>query len=580
MSTRRNQGSTSAGSAQALDAFAQIMGSSHVLTSKRATAPYATGDRFGSGDVLAVLRPGSLVDMWRALQVCVDHDLIVITQAANTGLTGGSGPGDQDYDRDIVIISTLRIDQIHLINDAREAICLAGATLFELEETLAEHGREPHSVIGSSSIGASVVGGIANNSGGSQIRKGPAFTEHALFARVDEDGTIHLVNHLGIDLGTDPTHILDKVQRGDWDPADVTPPPDDSTGTDYADHVREIVDTPARYNANPKFLFEASGCAGKLMVFAVRTRTFPLEKDKATFYIGTDRPSDLEALRRAFLASDGPLPISGEYMSSHAFDLAAEYGKDTYVSLKHAGSRTLVRMFALKSWANGVFEKLPGFGPSVADEISQKLFGLIPEKLPKRLLDFRDRFEHHLLLVVSGSERETTQRLLADFFAAPDHEGEFFECDADEAQSATLIRFGVASAAGRYFTMHREEASAMVTFDVALRRDDEDWLEVLPAEIADQLLESVYFGHFFCHVMHQDHVAKAGVDPVALKKRMRTLLEDRGAAVPAEHNYGRIYPAPEPMVEHFREMDPRNMFNAGVGETTAHRDWEPAPAQG
>ncbi|UQN28830.1 D-lactate dehydrogenase [Brachybacterium kimchii] len=580
MSTRRNQGSTSAGSAQALDAFAQIMGPSHVLTSKRATAPYATGDRFGSGDVLAVLRPGSLVDMWRALQVCVDHDLIVITQAANTGLTGGSGPGDQDYDRDIVIISTLRIDQIHLINDAREAICLAGATLFELEETLAEHGREPHSVIGSSSIGASVVGGIANNSGGSQIRKGPAFTEHALFARVDEDGTIHLVNHLGIDLGTDPTHILDKVQRGDWDPADVTPPPEDSTGTDYAEHVREIADTPARYNANPKFLFEASGCAGKLMVFAVRTRTFPLEKDKATFYIGTDRPSDLEALRRAFLAADGPLPISGEYMSSHAFDLAAEYGKDTYVSLKHAGSRTLVRMFALKSWANGVFEKLPGFGPSVADEISQKLFGLIPEKLPKRLLDFRDRFEHHLLLVVSGSEREATQRLLADFFAAPDHEGEFFECDADEAQSATLIRFGVASAAGRYFTMHREEASAMVTFDVALRRDDEDWLEVLPAEIADQLLESVYFGHFFCHVMHQDHVAKAGVDPVALKKRMRTLLEDRGAAVPAEHNYGRIYPAPEPMVEHFREMDPRNMFNAGVGETTSHRDWEPAPARG
>ena len=77
----------------AIDAFTQIMGSRHVLTTPRATAPYTTGDRFGAGDVLAVLRPGSLVDMWRALQVCVDHDLIVITQAANTGLTGGSVPG-------------------------------------------------------------------------------------------------------------------------------------------------------------------------------------------------------------------------------------------------------------------------------------------------------------------------------------------------------------------------------------------------------------------------------------------------------------------------------------------------------
>ena len=568
MRTPRNQRS-----AEAVEAFTRIMGRKHVLTSARATAPFTTGDRFGAGEVLAVLRPGSLVDMWRALQVCVDHDLIVITQAANTGLTGGSGPGDQDYDRDIVILSTLRIDGIHLINDAREAISLAGATLFSLEEKLAAHGREPHSVIGSSSIGATVVGGIANNSGGSQMRKGPAYTEQAIFARVDEDGRIHLVNHLGIDLGTDPTHILDRLERGDWDAADVTPPPPDSTGTDYADHVRQLVDTPARFNADPTFLHEASGSAGKIMVFAVRTRTFPLEKDKATFYIGTDRPSDLESLRREFLAADGPLPISAEYMSAHAFDLATEYGKDTYVSLKHAGSRTLVRMFALKGWANGVFAKLPGFGPSTADAISQKLFSLVPEKIPSRLTDYRDRFDHHLLLVVSGSERAATAQLLREFFAGPEHEGDFFECDADEAQSATLIRFGVASAASRYYVMHRAEASAMVTFDVALRRDDEDWLERLPEEIADQLLESAYYGHFFCHVLHQDHVAKKGVDPVALKKRMTQLLVDRGAAVPAEHNYGRIYPAPEQLVAHYRELDPLNMFNAGVGETSAKKGW-------
>src|SRR5699024_10787876 len=153
----------------AVSAFIDIMGSRHVLTSARATEPYAKGNRFGGGSVLAVLKPGSLVDMWRALQVCVDHDLIVVPQSANTGLTGGSGPGAQDYDREIVIISTLRLNQIHLINDAREAVCLAGSTLYELDEALAPLGREPHSVIGSSSIGASVIGGIANNSGGSQV---------------------------------------------------------------------------------------------------------------------------------------------------------------------------------------------------------------------------------------------------------------------------------------------------------------------------------------------------------------------------------------------------------------------------
>ncbi|MDN5636130.1 MAG: D-lactate dehydrogenase, partial [Brevibacterium sp.] len=52
-------------SSPAISAFVGIMGKRHVLTSARATAPYAKGNRFGGGNVLAVLRPGSLVDMWR-----------------------------------------------------------------------------------------------------------------------------------------------------------------------------------------------------------------------------------------------------------------------------------------------------------------------------------------------------------------------------------------------------------------------------------------------------------------------------------------------------------------------------------
>ena len=59
--------------AAALEQFRSIMGTQHVLTSERRTAPYARGNRYGSGKVLAVLRPGTLVQMWQALQVCLDH---------------------------------------------------------------------------------------------------------------------------------------------------------------------------------------------------------------------------------------------------------------------------------------------------------------------------------------------------------------------------------------------------------------------------------------------------------------------------------------------------------------------------
>ncbi|MBK0419066.1 D-lactate dehydrogenase [Leucobacter sp. CSA1] len=560
-------------SATAVSAFVDIMGKANVLTTGRSTERYVKGNRFGSGRVLAVLRPGNLVEIWRALQVCVERDLIVIPQAANTGLTGGSGPGDQDYDREIVIISTLRINQIYLINDAREAVCLAGSTLHELEEILAPHGREPHSVIGSTSIGASVVGGIANNSGGSQVRKGPAFTAHAIYAQVGIDRKIKLVNHLGIELGDDPVHVLDSLQSGVWGAVDAAAAPQEGSRVPYSDHVRRIVGTPARFNADPGFLFEASGCAGKIFVFAVRTPTFPKEKNTTTFYIGTERPSELEQLRRDILRSESQLPISGEYLGRSAFDLAAKYGKDTFVGLKYAGSRQVGRLFAVKSWANGIFAKLPFFGPTFADTIAQRAFGLLPEHLPQRMRDYRDRFEHHLLMVVGDTQKQETEAFLSSFFAQSGRSGSFFVCTDDEATSAMLHRFGAASAMTRYYNLHRKDSAGMITFDVALRRDDEDWLETLPPEIAEQLAVSSYYGHFFCHVLHQDHVAKEGVDPTELKKRMTALLEARGAAIPAEHNFGRLYQLPSALEAHFTQLDPCNIFNPGIGGTSPHKNW-------
>ena len=70
-----------------------------------------------------------------------------------------------------------------------------------IELLLKPLGREPHSVIGSSCIGASVLGGVCNNSGGALVQRGPAYTEMALFAQINEEGKLELVNHLGIDLG-------------------------------------------------------------------------------------------------------------------------------------------------------------------------------------------------------------------------------------------------------------------------------------------------------------------------------------------------------------------------------------------
>ena len=132
--------------------LAAIVGPAYTLTDRAKMQGYTTGFRFGSGEALAVVRPATLLQIWQLLQACVAADVAIIMQAANTGLTGGSAPDGKDYDRPIVIISTMRIDQIQILDKGKQIIGLPGSTLFGLEDTLAPYGREPHSVIGLSLI--------------------------------------------------------------------------------------------------------------------------------------------------------------------------------------------------------------------------------------------------------------------------------------------------------------------------------------------------------------------------------------------------------------------------------------------
>ena len=113
-----------------------IVGRRYVLTIPESTRRYRTGFRFGTGPALAVVRPGNIVEQWRVPKACAAANKIIILQAANTGVTGGSTPDGSDYDREIVIVSTMRMAKIRLINQGRQVICHPGATLFELEKAL------------------------------------------------------------------------------------------------------------------------------------------------------------------------------------------------------------------------------------------------------------------------------------------------------------------------------------------------------------------------------------------------------------------------------------------------------------
>lgn len=550
-----------------------LVGARFVLCSPQRMRRFTRGYRFGEGKAVAVVLPGTLVQFWKVLEACVNGGNAVIAQAANTGLTGGSTPHGAGYDRDVVIINTMRIKSLHLLAGGRQVVAFPGTTLDELEKALKPLGREPHSVIGSSCLGASVIGGICNNSGGSLIQRGPAYTELALYARVDADGRLSLINHLDIDLGDNPEEILSRLDQKGYRPDQVMwDRSKAASDREYAAHVRNIdAPTPARFNADPKRLYEASGSAGKVIVFAVRLDTFEAVRDARVFYIGTNDPDELTRIRRAMLSSFSTLPVAAEYIHRDAFDIAECYGKDTYLLIKMFGTGYLPKLFALKSRFDALAERLSCLPANLSDRVMQAFSRLLPSHLPSRLKQFRNRFQHHLMIKTAGSAVEETRSLLASHF--PSEAGDFFECTPNEGSAAFLHRFVTAGAAVRYRAIHRATTEGIVALDVALPRNETDWMERLPDEVEQLILKKLYYGHFFCHVFHQDYVVRKGVDWLETEHKILELLDRRNARYPAEHNVGHLYKAEDALVAHYRELDPCNCFNPGIGRTSKRLRW-------
>ncbi|TCB52498.1 D-lactate dehydrogenase [Acinetobacter sp. ANC 4779] len=558
-------------SMQTIQNLITIVGKQHVLTDDNATRLYRQGRRYGSGQVLAVVAPGSLVEQWQVLQIAVQADCIVIMQAANTGLTGGSTPFGDDYDRPVILMSTRRLTGIQVINDGKQVVCLPGATLDKLEKQLAPFNREPHSVIGSSCIGASVLGGVCNNSGGALVRRGPAYTELALYARVDEAGQLELVNHLGVNLGSTPEEILSKLENQQYQIDDIQ---HDSnccaSDQHYAHDVTQVDEnTPARFNADPSRLFEASGSAGKVCVFAVRLDTF--EKiPSQVLYVGTNTQQDLTAIRRFLLTDLARLPIAGEYIHRVAYDIGAEYGKDTFMFIEKFGTVRVPAAFAMKDKVDGYLEKIGMKG--LSDKVLQMVSKFLPSHLPKRMNEFRDLYEHHLVLRIENQDVEQVQQFLQHYFAAHPT-GKHFLCSEEEGRKAFLHRFAIAGAAIRYRDTHRSEVEDIVALDIALRRNDREWVETLPKEMENLIIHKLYYGHFLCHVFHQDYIVKKGVDLLAMEHQMWHLLDKRGAEYPAEHNVGHLYAAKPALKNHYQKLDPTNSFNVGIGHTSKLKHW-------
>ena len=123
----------------------------------------------------------------------------------------------------------------------------------------------------------------------------------------------------------------------------------------------------------------------------------PTRKTDCRFLYRYNDINELTDIRRAALSEFKNLPISGEYIHRHAFDIAAVYGKDTFYIIKTFGTHQLPKLFDLKARVDRFSKKISFLPKHFSDKFMQLISKILPDHLPKSMRNYRDKYEHHLI---------------------------------------------------------------------------------------------------------------------------------------------------------------------------------------
>jgi D-lactate dehydrogenase (quinone) len=470
--------------------------------------------------------------------------------------------------------------------------------LAQLQQYLAEFfpSRESHSTLGSTFLNPTTAAGVAFGSGGTQIRKGSAYTERALYLRVSKnrwkENVVEVVNTLGIegiadkDLPTERArkmdkapYILDTWSRWIYDQGlrDMKYSDESVHGqapahdVTYRDRVCQCTADISRCNADTRGL-EPNRSEGKVIILATVHDTFEKPKTTKTFWIAMDSlDTALELRREVCLDNPKDLPVSVEYLNQDSYDVIDQSSRLMTWSIRWLGpSSPIVRQL----WTVKLLvESMPFTG---ADLVVDRLFYLlnpwIPSAVPRAVRDSVEiGLRHHVALKVGdfgdGEMDRVLDRLRA--FAArkgPDRVS-VHNCSADDA-ALTAFRF-IAAPAFRTWCVGNGLQGISVDYALPLNGGHEPLLAEQASTAGSQLdapVKRMRYSHFGCNVVHEDLAYAPGVNVHKAKHDLKAVVEHQcKGRLPAEHGHGTEYAAPAETQERWKKMDPLNVLNPGIG---------------
>jgi D-lactate dehydrogenase len=582
--------------------LAAICGAENVIdgqTLSTQTLPFLRGARLGLGNALCIVTPRNLGDIPIIVQAIVDADCVIVVQGQNTGLTGGSVPRPtNDPKRPTVLLSMKYLDRMFPIDDGKRVVCLAGVGLAKLQQFLDTYfpDREPHSVLGSTFLNPTTAAGVAFGSGGTQLRKGPAYTERSLYIRVTtnkwKENIVEVVNTLGVkglqdrDLPPERARKMDGVPyRLDiwsrWmtegfdrsmrysladDPNSKKPASDASYGERLCIHDSEV----SRCNADTRGP-EPCRSEGKVIILATVHDTFPKPKTTKMFWLGFDSLETALAFRKE-VALDNPndLPVSMEYLDRDAFDVIDEAGRLMGTCIKYLGTSSpiLRQMWNAKLWV----ESLPFAGAhEVIDRLTYAMNPLFPALLPGDIMATGRRLDHHVSLKVDEYGDGNMDRLLGRLqqFASKHGPERIVVHECNDPTSLNAFRF-VAAPAFRTWCIGNNRQG--VSVDYALPKNGGEAPVITGAEAKP--VKRMRYSHFGCNVVHEDLAYELDVDIHTAKLLFKETVEGKGGKLPAEHGHGTEYKAPKETQMRWKKMDPLNVLNPGVGGLPEGRQYK------
>jgi D-lactate dehydrogenase (quinone) len=590
--------------------LSEISGKENVLLpSDTNLTPYTKGTRIGKGDAEIIFRPGTLKEAVDGLKACVSSDVVIIPQGRNTGLTGGSVPRPTtSHSRPTVVFNMTRLKTVHRLDD--QVLCFAGVGIHDLSILASQQNRESHSILGSVFLNPTVAAGVAFGSGGTQMRKGPAYTERALWCTVSEDGQVVLHNTLGIGsnhlLNSSSTvsqseeilgildHHLNSIEN-------VSKEIPASCAKKYAENLCQIDDQISRYNADTSGI-DPCRSEGKVLILASIHDTFPVPKQKKSYWISCQSLEDAYLIRnKVLLENSADLPISCEYLNQDCYEVIDRCGRILCYCLSLVGiNEKLFKLWSLKLF----IESLPiPLINSLPDRLLYHLNPLFPTYLPSHIHSLHRTHSHHLLLTVGDYDAnpastiekiEKKLSLLQDSLPSSASSSSSIQiCElktAEEIQKVNTFRF-VAAIAFKVWCVGNQKNG--ISIDYSQRKNDSTEPDIAPAAsgtgatagetVAGQAtvipLLRMRYSHFGCNVIHEDlgfdllisrsssadltDLAQGSVEKY--KKAIKKIIESQGGKLPAEHGHGIEYLAPVPTQERWMRMDPSNVMNPGIG---------------